>query len=168
VARHKFKFPQPTKADLKLIDAAHDGHLDRCFEAIREGARVDAVSHRYATPLGEACWSNSTKIVRMLLEKGAELDLVDDSKTPLMEAAYRGNRELIELLLTAGADVFAKFEAAHNCFVDVPYMAQNKKLAVELRSLINQQRKIKDGTRLRLKDIAQQLNLDKDGKPREI
>ncbi len=144
MAKHRFKFPQPTKSDLKLINAAQDGHLDTCLEAISEGARVNAVSHKYQTPLTMAARSQNIDIIRMLLEKDAAIDLVDDDTSPLMEAAYRGNREIVDILLDAGADINAKIEMAHNIFMDVPQFALEGghcDLAIHLRSLINQDRR---------------------------
>jgi ankyrin repeat protein len=170
MGRRKFKYPQPTKADLKLIRAAREGEVDVCLEAIDEGARIDAVNHHYSTPLGMAAQSSSIEIVRMLLERGADPNLLQGGKTPLMEAAYRCNREIIDMLISAGADIEAKAQLAPGQYIDVPYMAQNqdRRLGVELRSLINQQKKIKDGKVLLLRDVAEQLNLDEDGKPKGV
>jgi len=170
VARHKFQFPQPTKADHELIKAAHDGNIGECLRALDDGGNVNAVSHSYATPLGEACWSNSVDIVRMLLERGADPNHIEGGKTPLMEAAGRCNRDLIEILIDAGANIEAKAELAPGAYIDIPEMAQNKDriLAVELRSLMNQQKKVQDGTKLKLSDVSKQLDLDDQGRPRTL
>jgi ankyrin repeat protein len=57
-----------------------------------------------ATPLKEACTRGDLEIARVLLEAGADPNLVTDAWTPLMEAARLGNREMIQLLVEFGAD----------------------------------------------------------------
>jgi uncharacterized protein len=62
---------------------------------------------RLAFCYGSDCrLENSVRIARQLVEKGVEVDTIDDRGcTPLMMAANRSNLPLVRFLLSAGADV---------------------------------------------------------------
>jgi ankyrin repeat protein len=61
------------------------------------------------TPLHLAIYSNFSKIVRMLIDAGADVEAKTNSgMTPLHWASYKDNIELAKLLLDAGADLEAK------------------------------------------------------------
>ena len=61
-------------------------------------------------PLGYAIDSNLTEIVKLLLDKGADVNvkLGPWEWTPLHWAAKRGYTDIAELMLTKGADINAK------------------------------------------------------------
>jgi len=62
-------------------------------------------------PIHSAVASNYTMIAKMLLEAGADINVVQKSgATPLHSAAHNGNIELLIVLLEAGAIVDAKME----------------------------------------------------------
>jgi len=62
-------------------------------------------------PLHSAVAANYTMIAKMLLEAGADINVVQMSgATPLHSAANNGNIELLIVLLEAGANVNAKME----------------------------------------------------------
>src|SRR5271156_2758672 len=74
-----------------LLDAGSDVHL---------GSRRWNI-----TRLSYACKKANVGTVKMLLEKGAEINCQYSSgTTPLLEASRRGNLEIVELLLENGAD----------------------------------------------------------------
>lgn len=57
------------------------------------------------TPLYRAAYNGNKKVVQILLDKGAEPNVVDQvGWTPLHEAAFRGYKEVAQLLLERGAD----------------------------------------------------------------
>ncbi|CAM9148183.1 unnamed protein product, partial [Sphacelaria rigidula] len=59
-----------------------------------------------ATPLIYSAWYGSARLIRMLLERGADPAAVDnDGFNALHASAIRGDRELAVLLLDGGADV---------------------------------------------------------------
>src|SRR4051794_33634993 len=63
---------------------------------------------RYTTPLHEAAWGGHTEVVKLLIEKGADMNIGSSYKaphTPLQTAAEEGHYEVVELLLQRGADV---------------------------------------------------------------
>jgi len=62
-------------------------------------------------PIHSAVAANYTMIAKMLLEAGADINVVQMSgATPLHSAAHNGNIELLIVLLEAGANVNAKME----------------------------------------------------------
>ena len=80
---------------------------------VDRGADVNAQSKKGRTPLLVAAGCpGSLATMRLLLEKGARVDLADVTKTtPLMAAAAQTTHENVELLVARGADVNARDEA---------------------------------------------------------
>ena len=58
-------------------------------------------------PLIEACIRNNTKVVKMLVEKGADMNVRDNEEnlTPLHLVSSNGNIELVKFFLDKGVDV---------------------------------------------------------------
>lgn len=65
-------------------------------------------------PLHEACWAKHPKMVRLLLDRGADVNAVGDfGRTPLHFAVWDGGpeaTEIVEMLVQAGADIHARDE----------------------------------------------------------
>uniref|UniRef100_A0A1X7SEM0 Uncharacterized protein n=1 Tax=Amphimedon queenslandica TaxID=400682 RepID=A0A1X7SEM0_AMPQE len=58
------------------------------------------------TPLAMACIRGHTKIVELLLKKGANANVTDENElTPLGNASIPGHTEIVKLLLEHGANV---------------------------------------------------------------
>lgn len=107
----------PTRNPLEILFAA--GAQYRLREAvmlndfelarirINEGADVDAGRGRYHGPLVMiAAKLGYVDMVRLLLDRGADIELTDDlGATALMGAARTSNLEIVRLLLDRGADV---------------------------------------------------------------
>ena len=77
-------------------------------EAVKaeRGANVDAIDKRGTPPLVWACLAGGFEIVKALLEKGADVNIVDDF-TPLHYASRMGSLPIVEALLDKGANVNA-------------------------------------------------------------
>ena len=61
------------------------------------------------TPLHLAAQGGKEQVVRLLLEKGADIEARDRTQqTPLHYAAYSGSEKLVRLLLEKGADIEAR------------------------------------------------------------
>ena len=57
------------------------------------------------TPLSWPAWNGHDAVVKLLLEKGAELETKDsDGQTPLSWAAEDGHDAVVKLLLEKGAE----------------------------------------------------------------
>jgi ankyrin repeat protein len=64
----------------------------------------DAFATFKASPLWTAAYYNAVKVVPILTDAGADIDLIFRSQTPLMVAAERGNVDMVKLLMEQGAD----------------------------------------------------------------
>jgi ankyrin repeat protein len=76
-----------------------------------KGAEVNIPSRNelHVFPLHSAIASNNPNITRILLEAGADVNVVQQAGiTPLHSAAHNGNIEIIILLVEAGSDIKAK------------------------------------------------------------
>lgn len=89
----------------------HDAILDRDEEAIQQmllqshGDVLEAKDDRGNTPLLVAVMKNSARLVQMLAQAGANVDVKNAQHTPaLYLAAERGYRSIVEVLLQHKAD----------------------------------------------------------------
>ncbi|WP_199710861.1 ankyrin repeat domain-containing protein [Noviherbaspirillum cavernae] len=92
-----------------LIPACERGHVETVRTLIAAGVKVDHVNNLGWTGLLEAIILGTrgdaqTKIVRMLLDAGANPALADkDGVTPLQHARQRGYHDIAQMLINAGA-----------------------------------------------------------------
>ena len=95
------------------------------------------------TPLMTACIHQKPKIVKLLIRKGAELELKDDEgDTALVYAVIGGSSEIIEDLLNAGANINVKNNDG--------YTPLHKSCMISNRELVNLF--IRRGANLEIKD----------------
>ena len=74
------------------------------------------------TPLHLAAWQGHVDIVRLLLDRGADVNARGDGgRTPLHYAAYWGHLDVVELLIEEGADVTLTTEFGHTPLVTAAY-----------------------------------------------
>jgi len=98
------------RMDLDLSVAARDGSTARAQELLSAGADVEAQDNANWTPILKAARGGHTEIVKMLLEHGANPNVVEHGNgnmTPLIWAASLDNIECVQMLLAHGADVNA-------------------------------------------------------------
>jgi len=87
------------------------GHLDSAEYLVLAGAQVNAQSRNglKAAPIQSAAAGGHQKIVKMLLEHGADPNIREQGGyTPLHAAAQNGDEEMIRLLLYNGSDLTIK------------------------------------------------------------
>ncbi|KAH3673027.1 hypothetical protein WICMUC_003940 [Wickerhamomyces mucosus] len=92
---------------LKLQRFCDKGKLEEAKILIKEGANVNDQDYAGNSALHEAALKGFTDIVKLLLDNGAEVDLMsgpDDLDTPLIDAAANGHVDTVKLLLKYGAD----------------------------------------------------------------
>ena len=97
-----------------IVGASFDGGFDVVKFLIEKGADISAKDNAGSTPLMAASEANDTASVKLLVQKGADVntpgmcyELGMPGQTPLMNAAAHGNIEVIKLLLAKGASVNA-------------------------------------------------------------
>ena len=95
---------------MDLIDAATKGDLRAVSELLAKGAVVDLKEGKYGrTALMRAVGNNHLNIVKILIEKGADVNARDhDGDTSLTIASSDGHVEVVKELLENGADVNAR------------------------------------------------------------
>lgn len=61
-------------------------------------------------PLAEACSKGHLNIIKLLLEKGANIDVSTSSANPLFAAIYNGHFDVVKFLVEKGIDIKATYE----------------------------------------------------------
>ncbi|MFK7852817.1 MAG: ankyrin repeat domain-containing protein [Granulosicoccus sp.] len=90
-----------------IHDAVKVGNLDEVVALLDAGADINESDYFVGGPLFIAAGRPDTEVVRVLLERGADPDLVGESgdNTPLHQAAIAGINDNIELLIKASANM---------------------------------------------------------------
>ena len=93
--------------DSALGAAAWNGHTEIVKLLLDGGANTEigAGEDAYGTPLHRACCQGNLELVRMLLDRGAEINSENNSHdTPLCFAVGEGRLDVVSYLLDRGAD----------------------------------------------------------------
>jgi ankyrin repeat protein len=93
------------RGETALADAASRGDFEAVKLLLDRGADANAADYRGYTPLMHATQydRDSPEIVRLLLARGANVNVTAEGQTPVSIAARRGNTELTRLLREASA-----------------------------------------------------------------
>jgi ankyrin repeat protein len=92
-----------------LALAAQLGHVEIVRLLLDSGENPDRYNpkgnHGHSTPLHQAVWAGHDMVVRLLVERGARLDIKDTiyEATPLGWATYGGRNEIAEFLRAQGS-----------------------------------------------------------------
>lgn len=90
----------------RLIKAALDGNLAEIREALRDGAHPDATYYNSFPALHSAAMFGREDAVQLLLDNGADVNLVVSlGNTPLKMAVNEGHTDIVRILIERGADV---------------------------------------------------------------
>jgi hypothetical protein len=92
--------------DRALIRAAAEGDISGIDELLRAGASVNCTVDigEFGSPLSAAAYKGRLDAVRLLLDRGADQNLVSDAG-PLINAAEAGHVDIVSLLLDRGATI---------------------------------------------------------------
>lgn len=95
-----------------LHAAAYNGHASTVSWLLKNGVEPDIACHQgWYSPLARACLENKLSAAKLLIDAGANLDLVIDNDTPLLtHCIINANIEIVELLLENGATINYPFE----------------------------------------------------------
>ena len=94
-----------TSGDVEKVKAA----LARAKSGFGSSPRVDVRNASGSTPLSETALRGNIEIVKLLLERGANVSATNqDGNTPLHVAAFMCHTEIVELLLEQGASPHRK------------------------------------------------------------
>ena len=100
----------PNSAKL-LYDAAASGNVQNVAAVLDTGVPVDSEFHGIITPLVVAVTSGYTDVIKLLIERGAEIDRVSShykggpGPTALSHAAAGGRADIAKILISKGADI---------------------------------------------------------------
>ncbi|MEL6926151.1 MAG: ankyrin repeat domain-containing protein, partial [Bacteroidota bacterium] len=98
----------PIKEQATILQAVREGNTDFIAKMIDSGKSVNArYSTRKYTLLHYAIKNNQFEIVKLLLDKGADKEMVYDNQTPLMYAIKNQHTKIINLLIGKGASINA-------------------------------------------------------------
>jgi hypothetical protein len=89
--------------------AAREGDAVSVARMLDEDPRLLSSVWRDDTLLNTAAWNGHVDLVRLLLERGAEVNQAgEDGATALRFAVFRGLEEMVSILLSSGADISRK------------------------------------------------------------
>jgi ankyrin repeat protein len=101
---------QGRSASAGMLAAINVGNADRALDLLEQGANPNVHDPRGRTALMYAGSAGQTKVLRRLLESGADVHakMREEGTTALMAAVNFGDPEAIRLLLSKGADANAQ------------------------------------------------------------
>lgn len=116
-----------------LHDAVMNEDLDQVSELVSGGADVNEKDQMGSTALHWTAYAGLTDISRLLLDKGAEVNVKDKlgGLTPLHWAVLKARTDMVDLLIARGADVNALDNDG-----DTPLDYANSKKNTELANVL--------------------------------
>lgn len=89
----------------ELLATAVDEDQTMIRRVLRKGTFIERKNENGQTLLSQAVEGGSEAVVKLLLNKGANIESYNDYGTPLCEAASNGHIAIVELLLSKGANI---------------------------------------------------------------
>ncbi len=100
-----------------LHQAVTENDLESVQLQLESGVDINQLGsswYEYGSALHLAVQAGHQNIVKLLIDRGAVVDVRDNSDyTPLHNAAWNGNLEMVKLLLNSGADITARSYSGH-------------------------------------------------------
>ena len=105
-----FCMAESSDTNARLMKAVKDGNIQAVKDSLTAGADVNTKDQDGWPVLIWASDKGYLEIVKLLLEKGAQVDVktTDTGGTPLFLASFQGHTEIVKLLLEKGAQVDVK------------------------------------------------------------
>jgi ankyrin len=104
------------RIDSEMICAVFGNNVPEVSRLLRSGADVNAkdTTSDSKTPLHRACYYGHVRIVKELMDHGADIDAEEiNGRTPLHSACRRGHLPIVIELLTVGAGIDAQDNHGH-------------------------------------------------------
>jgi len=98
-----------TKGNI-LQTLAYEGDITNVSRLLGLGANIDNDAGRYGTPLVAAVLKDKPDIVKLLLDRGADIDKAGNGQLPLMVAVQSNKLDIVNLLLDRAANIMATEE----------------------------------------------------------
>ncbi len=110
----------------EIHDLAGGGHLAGVKTLLAEDpGLINDLNEQGSTPLHSACFGGHLDVVKLLLEKGADVQAVNGGGfTPLHLASYGGHRDVVQYLLEKGADMNATNEQMNLTALDFAFLKE--------------------------------------------
>jgi ankyrin repeat protein len=91
---------------MSIFQAAKEGNVLDVQQAISGGQNVNATDEYEQTPIMYAAGANTPEVVQFLIDSGADIDAVSNTKWTALHFAVRDNTDpqVTQVLLDAGAD----------------------------------------------------------------
>lgn len=94
----------PLSLNQRLVDAIANNDWDSAEALLTDGAVPNAGDYVTGYVLPQAAYNNNLKLVQLLVERGADVDIAgQDGETALAKAIKQGNQTIAEYLLRQGA-----------------------------------------------------------------
>lgn len=135
----------------KLHAAVKDNELHKVRNLIDSGVNINKYDPHGLTPLHWATLRNKKKVVNLLLNNGAKVDIETDpslpgthsTTTPLIQAVEPGHIEVVKILIKHGANVNYETEGKVNGATPLHFAAFNGHLKI-VKYLLRNGAKIKE------------------------
>ncbi|KAK5630197.1 hypothetical protein RRF57_005912 [Xylaria bambusicola] len=92
-----------------LLEAVSGKRLEIARLLLNKGVSPNFTTEKFQLPLNAAIYNEDVPMMRLLLEKGADVEMQDQGttnwKTPLSIASTKPKKDILDLLLEMGADV---------------------------------------------------------------
>ena len=128
-----------------LYDAWKERDISKMVELInKDPSIIDIVNWRGETVLHQAAYHGNIEVVKILIEKGANINAKNMvNVTPLHFAALNHHFDIIEFLIKSNADISAKPDSGWSiwrCLVDDPRFV----MSTEENTLLSRKKAIKE------------------------
>lgn len=124
---------------MRIHDFAKLGDLAGVSAELAAGVPVDLVEQDGYTPLHYVLvWhASNIELVSLLIDYGADPNLVQGGESPVSSAIKRGSLAVVEKLIDAGADVLYEREYGYNALTDATISSDSPDLVPIVELLVS-------------------------------
>jgi len=141
--------PVRAASDTPIYIAVKSGWTDSVALLISRGAKVNVINRDIGTPLCIAAEIDSKAIVKLLIDKGADVDLAGKwfhNYTPLMSALRSGHEDIAAILINRGAKIDLKDRSGKSAIHFAAESALDRSIVFLIEKGADLNAKTNDGT----------------------